>query len=48
MRLVGYYEHEGGYINNIARPLTYQRASAAGVPDPITVNNDSLAKNNLT
>ena len=33
--------------STITHPLTYQRASAAGVPDPITVNNYAVAKNNF-
>jgi iron complex outermembrane receptor protein len=51
IRLVGYYEHVGGYINNVFRQDTFQRYSANGnalqmtgpdgYPDyaPVTVNN---------
>ena len=47
VRLVGYYEHGGGYISNEPGTITYNRASKAGVSDPITVNNSSLVKNNF-
>jgi iron complex outermembrane receptor protein len=41
VRLVGYYDHDGGYINNLLSSTTYQRgAPAAGIPnDPLTVSN---------
>ena len=32
IRLVGYYEHEGGYINNVYRQDTFQRYSPTGTP----------------
>jgi iron complex outermembrane recepter protein len=32
IRLVGYYEHEGGYINNVYRQDTLQRYSPTGTP----------------
>jgi iron complex outermembrane recepter protein len=56
VRLVGYYEHDGGYINNVYRQDTYQRFSptgtpvASGTPDgypnyaPLTVNNAGVLK----
>jgi len=46
VRLVGYYEHDGGYINNVLSENTYLRgAPAAGIPnDPLTVSNAGLAK----
>jgi len=45
VRLVGFYEHDGGYINNVLGSNTYQRgAPAAGIPDdPLTVSNASVA-----
>ena len=38
VRLVGYYDHEGGYINNVATPITLQRGNpSVGIPnDPAT------------
>ncbi len=48
VRLVGYYEHDGGYISNVPRTLTYQRLNPDNtVASPITVNNYPLAKNNF-
>jgi iron complex outermembrane receptor protein len=56
IRLVGYYEHDGGYINNVYRQDTYQRYSPTGTPvasstpdghpsyAPITVNNANAQK----
>ncbi|HVO46261.1 MAG TPA: TonB-dependent receptor [Steroidobacteraceae bacterium] len=32
VRLVGYYDHEGGYINNVFRQDTFQRYSPSGTP----------------
>jgi iron complex outermembrane recepter protein len=32
VRLVGYYDHEGGYINNVYRQDTFQRYSPVGTP----------------
>ena len=32
VRLVGYYEHVGGYINNVYRQDTFQRYSPTGTP----------------
>ena len=32
IRLVGYYDHEGGYINNVYRQDTFQRYSPTGTP----------------
>ncbi|MDB6162165.1 MAG: TonB-dependent receptor [Gammaproteobacteria bacterium] len=32
VRLVGYYDHEGGYINNVYRQDTFQRYSPTGTP----------------
>jgi iron complex outermembrane receptor protein len=54
VRLVGYYQHDGGYINNVYREDTYQRFSPTGtpvassIPDgnpnfaPLTVNNSGV------
>ncbi len=38
VRLVGYYDHEGGYINNVSTPITLGRGNpSAGIPnDPAT------------
>jgi outer membrane receptor protein involved in Fe transport len=56
IRLVGYYEHDGGYISNKYSTQTYQRAVSAAnnsfsgiaIPaDPITVNNAAYAKKNF-
>jgi iron complex outermembrane receptor protein len=56
IRLVGFYEHDGGYINNVYRQDTYQRYSPDGTPvasstpdgnpifAPITVNNGGVLK----
>jgi len=34
VRLVGYYDHTGGYINNVYRQDTFQRYSPTGTPVP--------------
>jgi iron complex outermembrane receptor protein len=34
IRLVGYYDYEGGYINNVAQSNTYQRFAPDGDPGP--------------
>ena len=48
VRLVGYYQHDGGYISNEPGTVTYQRLNADNtVASPITVNNYPLAKNNF-
>jgi iron complex outermembrane receptor protein len=54
IRLVGYYEKDGGYISNTYKPVTYRRAVSPdfyppnGIPaDPITVNNAAYAKRNF-
>ncbi len=41
VRLVGFYDHQGGYINNLDTTNVYQRGiPAAGIPDaPIAVSN---------
>jgi iron complex outermembrane receptor protein len=56
VRLVGFYEHDGGYINNVYRQDTYQRYSPDGTPvasstpdgnpnfAPLTVNNAGVLK----
>jgi len=55
IRLVGFYEHDGGYIDNTPATRTYQRphtvgTDAAGDPiianAPLTISNASIAKNN--
>ena len=54
VRLVGFYEHDGGYISNVYATHTYERAvnpdSYVTTPipaDPITVNNGAFAKDNF-
>jgi outer membrane receptor protein involved in Fe transport len=57
IRLVGYYEHQGGYIDNAPATRTYQRPSTGGAypcPDgtvavacPLTITNDALAHKNF-
>jgi iron complex outermembrane recepter protein len=56
IRLVGYYEHIGGYINNVFREDTFQRFSVGGIPTsmsapdgypdfaPVTVNNAGVQR----
>jgi outer membrane receptor protein involved in Fe transport len=46
VRLVGFYEHDGGYVNNVYTSDTFLRgAPAAGIPnDPITLNNAAFVK----
>jgi iron complex outermembrane recepter protein len=39
IRLVGYYDYEGGYINNVPTSVTYQRFAPLGDPVP---NNAAL------
>ena len=52
IRLVGFYDHEGGYIDNTEADRTYERpndytADGSTVNSPITVNNSKYAKNNF-
>ena len=50
VRLVGYYERDGGYINNVSASRTYSRVSTdpTSYPDaPLTINNSAFAKNNF-
>ncbi len=50
VRLVGYYERDGGYISNVPATRTYTRTSTdpATYPDaPLTVSNASVVKNNF-
>jgi iron complex outermembrane receptor protein len=51
VRLVGYYDHQGGYINNVLSTNTYQRGVPGTAPgaftgpnDPLTVSNADIAK----
>jgi iron complex outermembrane receptor protein len=56
VRLVGYYDHDGGYINNVYRQDTFQRFSPKGTPveglgpdgypnfAPVTINNADVQK----
>jgi len=54
IRLVGFYEHDGGYIDNTPGTRTYQRphtnpADPDGPPidSPLTINNDKFVKKNF-
>jgi iron complex outermembrane receptor protein len=42
IRLVGYYEHTGGYFNNVSRQDTFQRYSPTGTPVPGTGSPDGF------
>lgn len=51
VRLVGFYDHQGGYINNVLGENTYQRGVPGSMPgaftgpnDPLTVSNANIAK----
>lgn len=46
VRLVGYYEHDGGYINNVPTQNTYLRPDYNLVTSPLTVNNASTVARN--
>jgi len=55
LRVVGFYEKEGGYIDNVSATRTYQRPRTTGVDgngdpivaaDPLTISNAGLAKDN--
>ena len=49
IRLVGYYEKEGGFISNVLHSRTYARPSTdpTTYPDaPLTISNAAVAKNN--
>jgi len=54
IRLVGFYEHDGGFIDNTAATRTYQRPHTVGTDEdgnpiivnaPLTVSNAAIAKN---
>jgi outer membrane receptor protein involved in Fe transport len=49
VRLVGYYDHQGGYINNVLSSNTYELGvPAAGIPNtPLTVNNASVVQDHF-
>jgi outer membrane receptor protein involved in Fe transport len=54
IRMVGYFDHDGGFISNKYSTLTYQRAVApGGIPpdgipaDPLTIDNAEFAKKNF-
>ena len=48
VRLVAYYEHDGGYISNVPGTVTYQRLNSDNtVAQPITVNNAPQVKSNF-
>ncbi len=52
IRLVGFYDHEGGYIDNTEANRTYQRPNdytpdGSVVDSPLTINNARFAKNNF-
>ena len=51
VRLVGYFDHEGGYINNVLGSNTYERGVPGTAPGPftgpdvpLTVSNASVAQ----
>jgi len=45
VRLIGYYEHDGGYINNVPVSNIYQRGDTSGNTFPITVTNANVVRN---
>ncbi len=52
IRLVGFYDHEGGYIDNSFAERTYARpndhtADGSVVDAPLTIDNGKFAKNNF-
>jgi iron complex outermembrane receptor protein len=50
VRLVGYYDHEGGYINNVFGSRTYTRTStdpSTYPDDPLTIDNAGFVKKNF-
>ncbi|MFX8106719.1 hypothetical protein ABTK92_20865, partial [Acinetobacter baumannii] len=56
VRAVGWYDHEGGYIDNTYKERTYQRTHTVGTDEggnpvyadaPLTVNNGAFVKNNF-
>jgi iron complex outermembrane receptor protein len=52
IRLVGFYDHEGGYIDNTYGTRTYERPNdytpdGSVVNSPLTINNGRFAKNNF-
>ncbi|EGD58260.1 TonB-dependent receptor [Novosphingobium nitrogenifigens DSM 19370] len=50
IRAVGWYEHDGGYIDNTYGERTYQRphtVDGSVVNSPMTVNNGAYTKNNF-
>ena len=50
VRIVGFYDHEGGYIDNTFVSRTFQRPHTVNgvvVNSPLTVNNASSVKNNF-
>jgi len=52
IRLVGFYDHEGGYIDNTEADRTYERPNdhtpdGSVVDSPLTVNNARYAKDNF-
>jgi iron complex outermembrane recepter protein len=47
VRLVGYYEHDGGYINNVVGENTYQRGVPGTPVGPFTGPDEPLTVSNL-
>lgn len=50
IRLVGYIEHDGGYIDNVPSTRTYTLQKANGTDDPadaLTIDNSKYAKDNF-
>ena len=44
VRLVGYYQHDGGYINNVPVANVYQRGDTSGNVFPLTVDNAAVVR----
>lgn len=47
VRLVGYYDKQGGFISNKAGSTTYQRANGPDTEQPLTVDNARLVRKNF-
>lgn len=46
VRLVGYYQHDGGYMSNVPASFDYLRTDGAGVNHPYTATNAAIVKKN--
>ena len=47
VRLVGFYDHQGGYINNVVSDNTYQRGAPGSAPGLFTGPDEPLTVSNL-